>query len=93
MAAGTIILLVFGVITLTLLIIVFGFIFLIKKTINDVKEIIRNVMGVSVNIKEKKYSEVMKNEMVREQVLNLLTIRFWIFAPIAKFFLKKILFK
>ena len=89
----TIILIVIGVVVLILLLVAIVVFLLVWKTIHDVIKITEAVEDISGNIKKKKLSEALENPVLREKVIELVSSRFGILAPIASFFIGKFIYK
>ena len=66
---------------------------LILKTLKDIKKIIEVSEDVIGNIKEKKYSEIVKNPEIKSRIVVLVSSRFGLFAPIAEIIITKIVAK
>jgi len=74
-----------GIILVAILI----FIFLLLKTLKDIKELINVSINLSKEIQNGNYSKVIHDPLVKDKLTNIISGRFGLFAPIAGFLIKK----
>jgi len=88
---GTILIII--LVTILILFLIAGIIvtILVLQTLKDIKKIIEVSEDVMENIKEKRYSEIMKNPEINSRVISLVSSRFGFFAPIAEIMINKII--